>query len=511
MRPFIRLLGIRSADALLLPLTIGFAFLAAGAAGLRILQLWCNTRLTAAMGTQLRCDLYDMVLRQPYEFHLAHNSSQLISLTTEKAAIAVSVGIMQVLFLLTALIMSGAVAGALLLISPLLAVSALLVLGGGYLLSGFLTRRRIRRNSVAVAESQPKAVKCMQEGLGGIREVILDGSQCVFSATHAQAVKKLECASTENMFLSVLPKSLLELTGIVLIAVLSYAIQTSSPDEQALPMLGALAFGAQRLLPSLQQVYFSWSFISGIQATLAEVADWLNKINLPCAQVASPVSPLPFNQSIVLDKVSFQYPNSPHRIFDRMSLTIPNGAKIGIVGTTGCGKSTLLDLVMGLLAPTEGQIFVDGIAISPSNVRAWQRNIAHVSQSIFLADASIAENIAFGIAPNQIDNVRIKQAARQAQIEDFIETLPDGYQTLVGERGVRLSGGQRQRIGIARALYKQAKILILDEATNALDAETEERIIKEFNFECRDMTILLISHQQPAVKLDFVINLIVDK
>jgi ATP-binding cassette subfamily B protein len=500
MRPFISLLGIRSADELLLPITIGFTLLSAGAAGTRIFQLWCNARLTAAMGTQLRCDLYDMVLRQPYEFHLAHNSSQLISLTTEKAALAVQAGIMQVLFLLTALVMSGAVAAALLLISPLTAVSALLALGGGYLLSGFLARRRIRRNSGAVAESQPKAVKCMQEGLGGIREVILDGSQGVFSATFAQAVRKLQKASTENMFLGVLPKSLLELTGIVLLAVLAYTMQVGSPDQQALPLLGALALGAQRLLPSLQQIYFSWSVISGSQATLIEVAAWLRKINPDRSmQAAESVCPLPFQHSIVLDKISFQYPDSPRKVLDKISLTVPKGAKIGIVGTTGCGKSTLLDLVMGLLSPTEGQILVDGVAISGSNVRAWQQNIAHVSQSIFLSDASIAENIAFGVAPDKIDVARMKQAARQAQIDDFIETLPEGYQTLVGERGVRLSGGQRQRIGIARALYKQAQVLILDEATNALDAKTEVDVVNIFHETKNVMTVFMISHNVPLL------------
>ncbi|WP_417909027.1 ABC transporter ATP-binding protein [Candidatus Electronema sp. PJ] len=501
IQPIIRVLDIHSAEELLLPLTAGFALLSAGAAGVRIFQLWFNARLTAAMGIQLRCDLYDMVLHQPYEFQLAHNSSELISLTTEKAAIAVTAGIMQVLFLLTALVMSCAVAGTLLLISPLLALSALIILGGGYLLTGYLTRLRINNNSNAIAENQTRSVKYMQEGLGGIREVILDGSQAFFSQTYAQAVSKLQYAGMENIFLSNVPKALLELAGIILLTALAYFLQKNSSDQQqVLPLLGALALGAQRLLPGLQQVYFSWSFISGTQAILVEVASWLDKIK-PSTEAAHLVQPLPFNRNIVLQNVSFQYTNSERPVLEDICLTIPKGSRIGFVGTTGSGKSTLLDLVMGLLTPTQGRILIDGIPINRHNIRAWQQNIAHVSQSIFLADSSIIENIAFGIAVNKIDLTRAKEAAQMAQLDTFIETLPMGYQTLVGERGVRLSGGQRQRIGIARALYKQAKILVLDEATSALDSATEKEVIKNiYQKSNNDLTVFSIAHRLSTIE-----------
>jgi ABC-type bacteriocin/lantibiotic exporter with double-glycine peptidase domain len=375
-------------------------------------------------------------------------------------------------------------------------------LGGGYLLTGYLVRLRIKNNSNAISENQTQSVKYMQEGLGGIREVILDGSQAFFSQTYAHAVSKLQYAGMENIFLSSLPKALLELAGIILLTVLAYFLQrNSSGQQQVLPLLGALALGAQRLLPGLQQVYFSWSFISGSQATLLEVAAWLGKLK-PSAQAEQLVQPLPFNSDIVLHNVSFQYAGTDQPVLEDICLTIPKGARIGFVGTTGSGKSTLLDLVMGLLVPTQGHILVDGVPIDQNNVRAWQQNIAHVSQSIFLADSSILENIAFGIAANKIDFPRAKEAAQMAQLDTFIEeTLPMGYQTLVGERGVRLSGGQRQRIGIARALYKQAKVLVLDEATSALDGATEKEVIKNiYEANRNDLTVFSIAHRLSTIE-----------
>jgi ATP-binding cassette subfamily B protein len=218
--------------------------------------------------------------------------------------------------------------------------------------------------------------------------------------------------------------------------------------------------------------------------------------------------PLPFKESIRFDGIRFRYSGTTPWVLDDFNLTVPKGARVGFVGRTGSGKSTALDLLMGLLQPTEGQVLVDGQAIEGDRVRAWQRTIAHVPQSIFLADATIAQNIAFGVLPQDIDLDRVRAAARQAQIADFIESRAEGYDEVVGERGIRLSGGQRQRIGIARALYKRATVLVFDEATSALDNGTEQAVMDAIGALDSELTILLVAHRLSTVqRCDVIVQL----
>jgi len=210
--------------------------------------------------------------------------------------------------------------------------------------------------------------------------------------------------------------------------------------------------------------------------------------------------PLPFQKQIALKQLSFRYSSQTPWVLKNLSLIIPKGSRIGFIGTTGSGKSTLLDIVMGLLQPTEGLLEIDNQAITYVNYRAWQAHIAHVPQTIYLADSSVEENIAFGIPKNQIDPVRVRKAAQQAQIADKIESWPKQYQTFVGERGIRLSGGQRQRIGIARALYKQSDVIIFDEATSSLDTETEQAVMQSIEGLSKDLTLLIIAHRLTTLR-----------
>jgi len=221
---------------------------------------------------------------------------------------------------------------------------------------------------------------------------------------------------------------------------------------------------------------------------------------LPAELLQAVPSPLLIQNAVRFEAVRFRYTSDGPWVLDGLNLTIPKGARIGFVGSTGSGKSTTLDLLMGLLMPTEGELLVDGQSISGNRVRAWQQTIAHVPQSIYLADTTLAENIAFGVPRNAIDKDRVQQAARQAQIADFIESSPEGYQAYVGERGIRLSGGQRQRIGIARALYKQASVLVFDEATSALDNATEQSVMDAIEGLSSDLTILIIAHRLTSVR-----------
>ncbi|CAK8715075.1 ATP-binding cassette, subfamily B [Candidatus Electrothrix gigas] len=495
LQPVIQSLDIETASELLLPLTLAFILIALFSSGIRITQLWYNTKLTAAMGTQLRHDIYAMALNKPYEFHLAHNSSDLISLTTEKVTLAVTAGIMQVLYLVTASVMCLAIVATLMYINPFIALLAFMSWGGGYILIARLVRNKMRRNSDIITKNQPQSVKSMQEGLGGIRDVILDNSQEVFTRGYAKTVHGIQYALVQNSFLSSLPKNLLEVLGITLIALLAYSMQADASGQNALPLLGAFALGAQRLLPGLQQIYYSWSIINGHHAMLADVATWLAVIDKEVKQQNSLLSSLEFKKNIELKNITFSYADTNKEVFSTVNLTIPKGSRIGFIGETGSGKSTLLDVIMGLLVPTQGKLLVDGEEIDFYNMKAWQKNIAHVSQTIFLSDGSLLENIAFGVPVEDIDKEQVEKAARLAQIHDFIETLPDGYQTLIGERGVRLSGGQRQRIGIARALYKEASVLVLDEATSALDNATEQAVMAAIDSLDDSLTVLMIAHR----------------
>jgi ATP-binding cassette subfamily B protein len=292
----------------------------------------------------------------------------------------------------------------------------------------------------------------------------------------------------------------MEALGMALIALLAYSVSVQSGGlSNALPVLGALAMGAQRLIPALQQAYASWSTAAGSTASLVDTLELLDQ-PLPPEASGPPPEPLPFHSAIRFDAVRFRYTSEGPWVLEGLNLIIPKGARVGFVGTTGGGKSTALDLLMGLLEPTEGQILVDNQSITGSYRRAWQRNIAHVPQSVYLSDATLAENIAFGVSPEAIDMARVRDAARQAQIADFIENGPRGYQALVGERGVRLSGGQRQRIGIARALYKRATVLVFDEATSALDSVTEQAVMDAIENLDPDLTILIIAHRLTTIR-----------
>lgn len=491
--------GFGSAKQLLLPVTIAFAVAAMAAGGLRIALLWVSTRLAFASGADLSLDVYRRTLYQPYHVHISRNSSEVISGITNKIAIAVSV-LNQVLILISSAVLLTAITLALIVIDPQIALVSSVAFGGAYGLISWLSRRKLKRNSLRIATGQTQVVKALQEGLGGIRDVLLDGTQPIYCAVFHQASQQLRHAQGNNLFLGGSPRFAMESLGMVLIAALAYGLSRQPGGvSTALPVLGALALGAQRLLPALQQAYNAWATIRGSQASLNET---INLLDQPVAPelLLPPPEPLRFNTAIRFENVRFRYSSAAPWVLDGVDLAIPKGAKVAFVGSTGSGKSTTLDLLMGLIEPGEGRFLVDGQPVSGNQVRAWQRTIAHVPQSIFLADATVAQNIALGVPPAEINMERVRQAARQAHIAEFIEAHPEGYSALVGERGVRLSGGQRQRVGIARALYKEADILVFDEATSALDNTTEQSVMGALQGLGRHLTIILIAHRLTTVR-----------
>lgn len=491
--------GITSGQEMILPLTIAFVAAAALAGAIRIVLSWLSTRLAFASGADLSSEVYRRTLYQPYSVHVARNSSQVISGITNKVGAAVNV-LTAVLTLATSLVLIVVVTSALVVINPLVALVATVGFGASYGVISWVARKRLKSNSQHIARELSQVIKALQEGLGGIRDVLLDGTQPVYCDIYRRADHPLRLAQGNNAFIAQSPRHGMEAFGMVLIALLAYGLSRQDAGvAAALPVLGALALGAQRLLPALQQGYGAWVDIAGNQASLSDTINLLDQ-PLPAEMLQPPPPPLPLRDAIRFDAVRFRYTNDGPWVLDGINLTIPKGKRVGFVGITGSGKSTALDLLMGLLIRTEGELLVDGSPVSGDRLRAWQRTIAHVPQQIYLADTTIAENIAFGVPREMIDLKRVRHAARQAQIADFIESRPAGYNALVGERGIRLSGGQRQRIGIARTLYREASVLVFDEATSALDSATEQSVMDAIEGLNRELTILIIAHRLSTVK-----------
>lgn len=491
--------GIVSAQELILPFTILFALAALTAGAIRMLVLWASTRLSFAIGVDLSLEVYKRTLYQPYRVHVSRNSSEVISGITGKIHATIH-ALFQLLTLASSSLVLVALVAALLVIDPVISGIAAAAFGASYGAITWMFRRRLKLNSQRIADNQTRLLKALQEGLGGIRDVLLDGTQPLYCRIYHEADTQVRRAQGNNIFIALSPRFAMEALGMVLIAVMAYGISRQEGGiVEVLPVLGALALGAQRLLPALQHGYAAWSSIVGSQKSIEDVLDLLDQ-PLPGDDIHVVPEPFPFREAICFEKVRFRYGQETPWVLDGIDLVIPKGARVGIVGSTGSGKSTLLDLLMGLLDPVEGRILADGQSVSGEHRRAWQRTVAHVPQSIFLADASLAENIAFGVPRGDIDMERVRLAAAQAQIADFIESGPEGYGARVGERGIRLSGGQRQRIGIARALYKQAGVLVFDEATSALDNTTESAVMDAIAGLNRSLTIILIAHRLTTVQ-----------
>lgn len=463
-----------------------------------MLLLWVSTRLAYASGADISIEVYRRTLNQPYCVHVARNSSTVIS-GIGKVGGAISV-LYHLLTLVSSTVLFITILVALIAIDPGVAWIATMGFGASYILITWLSRRRLRHNSQRIAHEHTQVIKALQEGLGGIRDVLLDGTQPVYCDIYRQADLSLRQAQGNNIFIGGSPRFAMEALGMVVIAILAYFLSLQGGGiTTALPVLGALALGAQRLLPALQHGYSAWASIAGSHASLADVVELIEQPLPSEHSQAQPVA-LHFTTDIVFQQVRFRYSDNGPWVLDGFNLTIPKGARVGFIGRTGSGKSTAMDILMGLLTPTEGELLVDGQAIRGSRIRAWQRTIAHVPQSIYLADTTLAENIAFGVPRDAIDMQKVRQAASQAQIAEFIESRPQGYDALVGERGIRLSGGQRQRIGIARALYKEASVLVFDEATSALDTATEQSVMDAIEGLNRELTILIIAHRLSTVR-----------
>jgi len=497
-QPLIRTLEVESPKQLAIPITIAFASTAIIAGVTRLALVWATTRWTFTIGAELSTDIYRRTLYQPYLTHISRNSSDVIANISTKID-SVIYQILQLLNLIGAATILVGILATMLIVDPLVsttAITSLAVIYGSVILT---IRRRLHLNSKSIAKESNSVVRSIQEGLGGIRDIIVGGSQEVYCAHYSRAALALRRAQGNNIFLGSSPRYAVEALSMLFIALLAYQLTRESTGVmKSIPTLGLLAIGAQRMLPALQIAYSSWASIRGEMDSLWDIISFLDQ-KLPVQTEVTNQSSIPFNECIQLIGIAFRHGENPW-ILREISLRIEKGSRVGFIGVTGSGKSSLLDIIMGLLPATDGQIKIDDELLTSENHRQWHNRIAHVPQNIFLSDTSIEENIAFGIDRQMIDYERVKLAAKQAQIDNFIESLPNRYQTSVGERGIRLSGGQRQRIGIARALYKQADLLILDEATSALDTETEEQVMASIAALNKNLTVLTVAHRLSTLR-----------
>ena len=493
--------GCIEPEQCLLPITVAFALTAIIAGGMRVFLLWATTRFALNTCAQISSDIYLRTLCQPYEVHIARNSSEIVNGVLSQTNSVIYDTVLPLMFLISSAIIATAILSTLIFYDPTIAIVIFSAFGSIYLLVIVSTKRLMRSNGEVLARESTKMIQSVQEGLGGIRDILLDGSQNVYWKIYQDSNAPLRRVQASIAFIANCPRYIVEALGMVLISGLSFWFAKYNHGDVALtlPFLGVLALGGQRLLPIFQQAYSSLTLIksgkNNLDAILTLLEQPVNKQSL-----IGSTKTLEFQMQLQLEGLAFKYPSQEKEVFSGINISVSKGSCIGIIGKSGSGKSTLLDILMGLLRPTKGCLKVDGKRLPATDMPAWQALIAHVPQSIYLADASIEENIAFGIPRHEIDQKRVRVVAKQAQLSSLIESWPDQYESSVGERGVKLSGGQRQRIGIARALYKNAQIIIFDEATSALDGETELEIIDAIEGLDKNLTLIIVAHRLSTLK-----------
>ena len=492
--------GIVNADELLFFVTFLFIVVVIFSVSIRILLMWIQNRLGYAIGSDFSMDIYRKTLYQPYIVHVSRNSSEVITGITSKSASMINHVIIPILTIINSFFVLIMVLGTLIILSPYFVPFSFLGFGFIYYLIMLFSKKKLLSNSKTVSRESSNLIKALQEGLGGIRDVLIDGSQETYLDIYKNADQPLRRANASITIIGSTPRYAVEALGMILIALVAFFISNQNEGlSKAIPILGALALGSQRILPVLQQVYLNWTYLMGSRESLSDILQFLEQ-PLPKSTNPENSALMSFQNKIEIKDLSFKYTNESPFVLYNLNFEIPKGSKVGFIGVTGSGKSTLIDIIMGLLTPNSGSVLIDNVKLNSKNISSWQKLISHVPQSIFLADSTISENIAFGVDRKKIDFDKIKLAAVKAQISNTIENWEDSYNTFVGERGIKLSGGQRQRIGIARAFYKKSSVIIFDEATSALDNNTEHEVMDAIDSLGNELTIIIIAHRLTTLK-----------
>lgn len=456
----------------------------------------------AKLGVELSSRLYKYYLNQNWLFH-SNDSSARLTKQVSVEAIRLANSVIQPLLQMSArVVLALLISIGIFMYDPTVALMGITIFLGFYLIIYRLVRSRLKHNGQVISDVTTQRFRLMNEGYGGIKDIILLGARRGFVDQFEDSGKPFAKATSENMILGFLPRYIMELIafGSMILLILVMVKTNQEGLSGIIPIIALYALAAFKLLPALQQSYHYLTIIKGnISAFYSVRDDLLDSFKFiesehDSKEIFNPKS------SITLDQITFTYPNKQTPALNQLSMNIHANQSIGIVGSSGSGKSTCIDVLLGLIQPEKGRLLIDGKEIDSDNLRAWQNSIGFVPQSIFLSEGSIAENIAFGVMPEQIDYERVKQVTEMTHLATLIDGLEHGLATKVGERGVQLSGGQRQRIGIARALYHQSSVLVFDEATSALDGITENGImdaIREFQGQ---KTIIMIAHRLKTIQ-----------
>ena len=488
-------LGNPSANYLiLLVLVMLLGVYAVKSAFLLFVAYWQSRFVSATQASTSR-RLFAIYLTQPWTFHLQRHSAELMRTINESQSFSQICG----LFLMTvseALVLAGMV-GLLLWFEPTGAIVVAGMLAAAAWMFNSLARSRSLRWADTQRHHAKMIIKHVQQGLGGAKDVKIRGCEQEFlDQFHHHSDGQARMAALQSLVNQV-PRLWFELLAVAALLLLTAVmVWQGTPSQRLIPMLGLFATVAFRMLPSVNHMT---SAVQRLRTSESMLSNILKELNLShVTPSGQPTMPILFRDSIVLENVRFRYPASGENALDAVSIRIPHGASVGFVGGSGAGKSTLIDVILGLLPPSGGRVMVDGNDIH-DNLRGWQDTIGYVSQSIYLCDESIRRNVAFGVAEKDVDDAAVQRALKAAQLDEFVDSLPAGADTFVGERGVRLSGGQRQRIGIARALYHDPEVLVLDEATSALDGQTEKGVMAAVNALHGVKTLIIVAHRLTTV------------
>jgi ABC-type multidrug transport system fused ATPase/permease subunit len=502
LRQAYRYLGFQSTQTFMLALGVMVFMLLVFSLAFKALTTYAQTRFSTLLEYSISKRLTEGYLHQPYSWFLNRNSADLGSSVLSEVGTAVSKGLMPLISIIAQSIVTLALLTLLLVVDPWLALTVLVVLGLSYglifkLMSGWLKRLGQTRKL-----ANRERFTALSEAFGAVKEVKVGGLEAVYIRRFAKPAEVYAKTQATAQLISNLPRFVLEAISFGgMILVILYLMTRNGGFGQALPIIVLYAFAGYRLMPALQHLYSAFTQLRFAGPSLDALHADLTTLNGSTVVSSQTDQPMALKQAIELNRVEYQYPNTDKSALQGLHLSIPANSTVAFVGSTGSGKTTTVDLILGLLEASGGSLKVDGVEVNTQNRRQWQKSIGYVPQQIYLSDDSIAANIAFGVNPKNIDHAAVERAATIANLHTFIVgDLPHGYQTAVGERGVRLSGGQRQRIGIARALYHRPSVLILDEATSALDNLTEQAVMDAVHRLSHEITIILIAHRLSTVR-----------
>lgn len=474
---------------------------------LQALRVYTVTRFSLMRMHSIGCRLLVNYLRQPYSFFLQSNTGDMGTKILAESQQVVGSFYRPAAEFIAAITTVVVIVSFLIWVNPTVTLAAFLVIGGTYGMTLILTRKRISRLGVIRAQSNAERFRITGEALGGVKEIKILGREMAYVRRFSHPSRRMAKAITTSEVLSLSPQYMIQVLAFSGIIALSLVLlepgdlTAESPLSDILPILGLFAFAGQRLIPELSRAYSSMTKLTfaaaAVDTVYRDLVERKSEVDLP----RQPPVPMGLSKTFDLDSIEYRYAGSDRANLAGVSLSIKAGERIGVVGTTGSGKSTLANVILGLLKPSSGHLVVDGVALSQENLRAWQQTIGYVPQEIFLTDATLAENIALGVNKRDIDMEKVRKAAKIAKIDNFVtQELAEGYDCVVGERGIRLSGGQRQRIGIARAMYHDADLIVLDEATSALDNVTEKDVMEAIEGLPGAKTLIMIAHRLTTLR-----------